>query len=390
MKRLRLAVPVLLAALFAALTPKLGPARAETSYFLVVNDRVYPFEQYSRPLPPSNHGTMVPHTVLTDANNGLRLRFQWSPEEKHLTLFNNDTRLTFVSGQHTAFSGSDRYTAPLYPVSENPLIFLLPAELVCDVFGFGFSNTSETEWGTMVRVTSGNAMSDDWFIRYRGELLIKPRYDEYMASIAPPSPTPGVSAPPGPAGPSPSPPPPPPSPSPSPEVRFDVSVYLTFDGAVNESTERLLDFIEREGLPALFFLPPESLLENPAAVRRMTARHQVGLLINETEEETDAVPRANALLREAAFVKTWLLRSDSPPPEPSGYRYWGYSHRFAEDASAQDLINAVTPLLERTPDPTVLVFSLPHTDAVTDALAELLPLMGRDNIYRINPGEPAR
>jgi hypothetical protein len=386
MKRLRLIIPALLIFLFAALPPLL--VRAEPPiYFMVVNNTVSPFEDAHQPWPTSNRGTLIPHIVLTGESagpNGLGIGSQWFPEERYFTLYNNSTRLTFVVGQNTAFSGSDRYVAPLLRASyNNEPLFFLPAELVCEVFGFNLTTDHSTEWGTMVRITNTSS-SDASFVRIFGNLLIKPHYDAYIESLLPPAPSPDISAPlPSAAPPSPA------APSAEPLDYFDVSVYLSFDGAVNDATGPLLDFLEREGLPALFFLSAENLSQDPSAVRRISARHQIGLLIDEPDVEmlSDAVRRGNALLRETAFVKTWLLRSGNVPPEHLGYRYWGYSHRFSEEATARELVNAITPLLEKTLEPVVLVFSLPHSDAAAEALQTLLPLMGRDNIWRVNPGE---
>ncbi|MDR0324997.1 MAG: polysaccharide deacetylase family protein [Oscillospiraceae bacterium] len=360
------------------------PAKADSLYFAVVDQRVSPFDLLHQPWASSNHGIMMPHIVLTgeiSGPNGLGLQSQWSPEENYFTLYNNREYLTFVFRQNTAFSSSKRFTAPLRQVVEgDSMVFFVPIELVCEVFGFTVS-TYSTQWGTMVRIRSGNnTLSDELFVRSR-EFLIVERYEEYQNSLPSPTPSPNVSLPPTPF---------PSGPSPSPPELFPVSVYLTFDGASNSATGRLLDFLEEEGLPALFFLPPESLADDPVSARRIAARHQIGLLLDEPDGEalSDAIRRGNTLLREAAFVKTWLLRSDNAPSESSDYRYWGHSHRFTEEDDAQEIVSVMIPLLQKTLEPTAaLVLSLPQSDAVTDALAELLPLIDKENIWSVNPGE---
>ena len=382
----RLAIPALLLILVLAVLP----ANAETAYFAVVNQTISPFEILHQPR-LSDRGIMMPHIVLTGESagpNSLGIRSQWSPEEGYFTLYNNSLQLTFVLGQSTAFSGSERYTAPHYRVIDGEsTVFFVPIELVCDVFGFTLTAT-DTKWGTMVRVTNVSTLSDDQFIRFR-DWRIQEYYDAYTDAL--PSPSPPAS--PGPSAPvvsAPLPPLPAASPSPSAPELYPVSVYLTFDGAANGATRRLLDFLEREGLPALFFLPSESLADDPASVRRIAARHQIGLLLDEPDGEAldGAVRRGNALLREAAFVKTWLLRSDNAPADTAGYRYWGYSLRFAEEDGEEDILALLAPLLEKRAEPAELVLSFPHSDAAADALAGLLPLMGKDYIRGVNPGEP--
>jgi hypothetical protein len=168
---------------------------------------------------------------------------------------------------------------------------------------------------------------------------------------------------------------------------FGGAVYLTFDGAAGDATPRILDFLDENRLPALFFLPPDSLNGNPALVRRIAAQHQIGLLIENTPSPDDAILRGNALLRETAFMKTWLLRSENAPVDDMNYRNWGYSHRFSERDTASVIMRTVTPLLSGAAEPSVLVFSLPHTEAAADALAEMLTLIGREQFWRVNPGE---
>jgi hypothetical protein len=385
-KRLRLTIiPVLLLVFVSAVLP----ARAETPSFAVVNYEVYPFDELHQPwLAQGNQGILVPHIVLTGEggkSNGLRLRSQWSPEERYFTLYSGNKQLTFVDKQSTAFSGDTWYTAPMQRVTvdDGSYVFFVPVNLVCEVFGFISGGEYPTEWGTMVRIRNPNTFSDEIFVKDRSSFIIE-KYNEYISSLPSPEPSPG------PSGLLPS---PPAFVSPSPDL-FPVSVYLTFDGAAGGATGRLLDFLENrwqtETVPALFFLPPESLAGDPAAARRIAARHQIGLLLDEPDGEAldDEARRGNILLRETAFIKTWLLRADNAPSEPSGYRYWGYDRRFSETESARDIIDAVTPLLQKASEPTVLVLSFPHSDAAVDALEELLPLIGRDNIWHFTPGGP--
>jgi hypothetical protein len=377
-------LPVLL---LAALTFPFVRADSDL-YFLVINDTVYPFEFFSQPWPPGNQGTMIPHTTLTDDRNRLNIRSQWSSEENLFTLFSGNIQLTFNMGQHTAFSGSQRFTAPLLRMGDgSSAVFFLPAEVVCEVFGLNLTTNYQTEWGRMVRITNNNS-DDASFVRIFGNLLIKPEYDRYSAVTAP---QPSPSAPPQPTPDEPLPTihsEPPPPVYPSPPESFDVSVYLTFDGAAGDATGAILDILESARLSALFFLPPDSLSGDPALVRRIAARHQAGLLLDGADWDFESVRQGNKLLRETAFMKTWLLRSDQAPPETSEYRHWGFTHRYSPDASAQELINAIRPLLEKTPAPVVLVLSLPHTEAAAQALEELLPAIGLNNIGRVNPGEP--
>lgn len=366
-----------------------SPVVAETSYFAVVNYTVYPFDSNHRPW-LTDKGMLLPHTVLTgeggSENNMLGLRSMWSAEDKYFTLYNGGKQLTFAYGQSTAFSGSERYTAySQRTFDENgTMIFYIPIDLVCEVFSeYDFIwSEYETEWGTMVRVSNGNGpLSNELFVKNRS-VFIKDEYDKYVKSITPtPGPSPTASQPPVPVA----------SPSPSAPEPLPVTVYLTFDGAPNDVTGRILDKLEKESLPAIFFLPPDHLADYPDLTRRIAARHEIGLLIDEPDGEVlpEAVRLGNELLRETVFAKTWLLRAENAPYDALEYRNWGYTLSFGETDSAQSILDAVTPLLRKNPEPSAVVLSLPHSEAALEALSGLISQFSvNDNIFRrINPGE---
>jgi peptidoglycan/xylan/chitin deacetylase (PgdA/CDA1 family) len=351
------------------------PVGGNKLYFSAVNYAVNPFDVYHQPLAQESGSIMMPHFALTgerlERPNGLGLRSHWSPEESYFTLTDDRSSLTFVVDQNRAFNrrGEPIIPAPCFRTTVGGVqLFYVPLELVCGVFGYTYG-VRDSDWGTMVRVRQRGYFDDENFIRTRGQSFIRPEYEAYLAAQQSPTA--------------------PPTSPPTPSALFDVSVYLTFDGAVSDATAGILDFLETHGLPALFFLPPEGLDENPDVIRRIAAQHQIGLLIQGKDADSmdEAIRHGNELLRRTAFIKTWLLRSDRTPSETGGYRYWGYSRRYSETDSFRDIVRSMTPLLRKTSVPSVQVFSLPHTEAATDALAEMLELTGTGNIWRVNPGE---
>ncbi|MDR1691892.1 MAG: polysaccharide deacetylase family protein, partial [Oscillospiraceae bacterium] len=308
------AVAVLLIA--ALLAAPLGANAEEDLTFLVVNNNVISFGPAGPPnVPVTRDGWMMaPLSPLTDPDNGLNLHSQWSAKDRRLTVYDGEgIQLTFEVGQGTAFSGEERYTAPIQRFTQFANEWYVPLELISDVFGLYYYGGYETDWGTMVRVFVNPPYDDATFVLGYGKTRIQPVYDDYFAvSIPSPVPSPYVSPNPGvtpaaspiPVSPSPT-PVPSPTPPPPPEL-LSVSVYLTFDGAPNDATAPLLDYIESENLPALFFLPPESLHNFPQTARRIAERHQAGLLIGETDDPKGAILEGNTLLRETALVKTCL------------------------------------------------------------------------------------
>ncbi len=381
-KKLALVLAVLLPLLLLTL-PR--AAADQPLYFMVVNNTVTTIGPEGPPygLYMSGEWMMVPLSPLTDASNGLRLHSVWSEQDKRLTIYDGSgAQLTFEYGQGTAFSGSEQYTAPLQRFNAR---YFVPVDLICEIFGLYRGEETETEWGVMVRISAlPLQFEDDEYLRiFRSN--IQDAYDEYMRENAPPSPRPGVSSP-SPINPSPSSPP-----SPSAPVLNSVSVYLTFNGAPNASTAPLLDFLEQNDLPALFFLPPESIQSDPALTRRIVALHHAGLLLDVPEGEAllGAIHDGNDLLRETALVKTWFVRTENAPSDSMGYQFWGETVSFSEEETAEDIIKSAEPLLVKTKEPSTVVFSFPHCENVLEALKTLTQLFGEheSELDVILPGE---
>ncbi len=353
--------------------------------FMVAENTVTSFGPFSLPHGPYREDgwMMVPLRPLTDSTleYNLNLHSQWSETNKRLTIYDGrGTQLTFEYGQDTAFSGDEQYEAPLF--RSNPGTYFVPVELICEVFDLYYSGEYATEWGTMVRVCSlPLAFSDESYLRsFRSD--IQEKYNAYISANSPSSPPPGAA--------SPSPTVPFPSPSPPAPVLNSVSVYITFNGAPNGATAPLLDYLEANKLPAIFFLPPDSLSQNPAPVRRIAARHHVGLFLDVPEGEAfmQTLHEGNALLRDSALLKTWLVRAENAPLDMPGYRFWGATLSFTEEDTAADIVKTAEPLLIKTTKPSSkVVLALPHSEASLEALITLAELLAENDKPFINPGE---
>ncbi|MDR1668706.1 MAG: hypothetical protein LBR76_01950 [Oscillospiraceae bacterium] len=407
MKR-KAALPLAVFLAVSALLCTLPPAFAEDDLsFLVINNTISSYGQsvntsssYGPSVNPdipyvSNDKMMVPLHKLVGLTNGLNLRSQWSDDNKRLTVYDgNGTQLTFENGYGTAFSGGNQYTAPLHRLKIGSVFYVfVPAELICNVFGLYYNRVNEVEFtlengavvkATMVRIcTVPYLLTDERFISVFNKDIIN-AHETYIKDNAPASPLPGAPSdmPPTPVS--------PPSPSPEPVLNA-VSLYLTFDGAPNGETAPLLDFLEANNLNALFFLPPESLAENPAITRRIAARHQVGLLLDipEGEEALGRIREGNALLRETALIKTWFIRAQNAPADSSEYLFLEATETFGESDTADDIAGSVAPLLTKKPEPSTVILSLPHTAAALDALRTLREvfLTNETTPNRISAGE---
>ncbi|MDR1692197.1 MAG: hypothetical protein LBR72_02475, partial [Oscillospiraceae bacterium] len=84
---------------------------------------------------------------------------------------------------------------------------------------------------------------------------------------------------------------------------------------------------------------------------------------------------------------TCLIRTANAPDDSQGYRFWGATQSFGPDAETADIVESVRPLLVKTTEPSVLVLSLPHSDASLAALRALSELFS-ENESRLNPVNP--
>jgi len=379
-----------LAAVLAGLCLLMAPhVRANPFTFTVVNDQVPEFHMRYRPW-DSDKGMLLPHTLFTDTALNLRIQIN----DKNLTVYGYGKTITFQLDRSEAFTGDNVvyknafcYRVPV----ENGELYYMSADLLCEFFQFPITE-SDTEWGRMVRIrTPDNKMEDEQFLRFRSYMIVE-RYNAYFGILPSPSPnptpypTPSVS--PG-TTPSPVPTaiPPPSSPQPPQPMLEPVSVYVTIDGEIQSATPALLDFLEEKSIPVLFFLPPDSLTDDPDTLRRLVSRHQAGLLL--AEPELSAIQEGNQILRETAFIKTWLIRSDKRAGAPDGYRYWGYTVRISNRAGAA----ALDPLTQKNLEPSAVVISLPHNENTVAILREVLAVIAANEavIRPVHPGElPAK
>jgi hypothetical protein len=357
-------------------------------YQTAVNDKL--LDLNSETMPALVGGSYyVPYTVFDRDVTGVNLGVsygQWKTDTAHtLTIYSLSGLLTFDVNAGTCTDGSG-VSRNLRAILRNGKVYV-PVSGVCSFFGLKASYTA-TPYGTLVRVTSSQAvLSTERFVDAATSLM-KQRYNEYVRSLTPapvvtpaspsPSPSPSVS-PTSPAG------------SEEPDKR-DVRLYLAFRCGTGESLDTVLDTLEQYGVHALFCFRTEDLAEHDDQIRRIVGSgHTVGLLVPSYVEEQTAgeyLAEGERLLSRIAHLRPHILMAEESGQglsglglEEQGWALW--TPNVEVSSSGRSAAGLAQTILEATDAKRSLAMITMDDSAVSaGALSRLLPQFGADR-YRI-------
>ncbi len=293
-----------LALCLALLVCPLSVRAAGTPYFMAVNNTLLRLEDQFIPITVSGQ-YYVPYTALDSSVTGVSLGIHpiYNPITNTLMIYSMDRVLTFdlATGACTDRDGNSLNARA---VTRNGRVYV-PARFTGEYFGLSYSSRITT-YGPLVRIYDPlTAMEDTQFVGL-AQLMMPDRLQEWRKaqtveeeepSTAAPTPTPAASA--------------PAAEEEDPETdKSNVRTYLAFRADQTDGLEELLDLLEREQVPALFFFPAAELAAYDDAVRQvLCGGHAVGLLVaGATAEEIAAQAEAgNRLLTQIAHLNTCTI-----------------------------------------------------------------------------------
>lgn len=270
----------------------------------------------------------VPSGLLKNYNLGIN--YSYFTDSTTACLESADSLLFFNVSTGRTFDGDDYYYSAS-AFTRGGTVYL-PLSFICGFFGtFRYANLSGGEYGSVLRIYTGNSiLTDEEFLR-AARSVMRRRYEEY-----------NLTAPVTPAE----------SPEPEKTTRAGDTVYLGLIGLPESETPELL---EQTGMGACFFLTGEEIRSDPDLVRELACRGY-GLGVNcETGSEAEYAETAQ-LLWEAARLRSilTLLPADAPPISGAVCRFRSTKEAEADDRMAETY--AVTAALEAGSGDETLLF----------------------------------
>lgn len=252
----------------------------------------------------------VPYTVFDRDVTGVNLGVsygQWKTETEHtLTIYSLSGLLTFDINAGTCVDGGGS-SKGMRAVLRNGKVYV-PVGGVCSFFGLQVSYT-ETEYGTLVRITNDRAVLSTERYVDAASYLMRQRYNAYLRSLpsASPSASPSVSVSAAPSEPA-------QTSAPPDEDKRNVRVYLAVQCTDGEGLDAVLDTLEENGVQALFCFRPADLADHGEQIRRMAGSgHMVGLLAPEElkgEELLAALAEGERLLARIARLRSHIVMQE--------------------------------------------------------------------------------
>ncbi len=285
-------------------------AAADEVYFLSLNDTLSPLTADLMPI-RTNNAIYIPSGVFNRLLTGINLGVFFGQDKTAgtATLYSKQKTLIFDINGGYAYDSPEGKIYAYRAVVRNGRVYL-PAYSVCQFFGLEYSALS-TDYGPLVRIKKGSLNTDYWltdsvFIGSAASYMSS-RLSEYLQSQASASPSvsPSVTVPvtSEPSG-----------------SKSNVRVYLAMRIDSGYNLEQLLDILDTQPAPVLFFLRPSELAEYDTAIRRMIGSgHQVGLLLEgETEQElAGQFAQGNRLLEHIIRQRTYTVLVDGPDSQRS-------------------------------------------------------------------------
>lgn len=283
--RLRQLAAVLLLCLFAVqLLPAAAGAGGE--YLVAVNEEVLEMTQETMPFWSGGH--LYVSNVIFSGNYRNLLGVACSrPPNKPVVLYSLrsvGTALFFDLETGQAYDGQNN-TYRLPAIQRGSYVFF-PIDLVASVLGLTYSYTPASP-APLIRIKSASVkLADDVVFLDAAASRMRDRYNEYIRSL-PEEQTPNT---------------------PAASVSAGQRVYLIFTVAEAASARSTVDALVRQEAQATFLLTPEQLESGDDLIRSLTATGQgIGLLLSAGEEAVEQAERGNALLWQAARVRTRLV-----------------------------------------------------------------------------------
>ena len=276
------------------------PVLAEdTVFFTAVNNTLLDLTAETMPI---NHQSLIYVPCSVFNTQALNTWAYYSRGSQTVLISNGSKELYFdmsAGDSHDREENSYRYAA----IYMNDTAYV-PAFFVADFFGLTYSYIRREGWH-IVRITTGDALSDDDFFKAAAPLL-ETRMNQYLGAQETPDGQPTAEPTQRPAPPSPT---PTPAPTPTPVVdRSSVRVHLCYLG-LGEGTAAILEALD--GSPACFFATAEEIYANGDLTRRILGSGcTLGLLIKEDPEEEYALFRR--ALRDTAMSVSYLGGSAVP------------------------------------------------------------------------------
>ena len=325
-----------------------------TVYLMAVNERV--LDVTAENMPTVMGGVLyVPYTMLSIRDTGINLGVSalYSATRRTVLVSNGQSGILFDLQTNTAKDQQGNPVTAARAMVRNSMIFL-PIDYLCAYFGTISCSRVPSEYGTVIRVTNGEAVLRDQVFVDAARHILADSLRGYYASIAPPETTAPVSTPAPTAVPATVPPAPAHTAAPSgkpsaPPIQAEVLLALRW----GENGEELARLLEERGARALFLFTAPELREQDDAVRRLTAAgHTVGLVLTGKDAGTCAaqLKEGRRLLAEIARYYALVVSADGLGDkdrktlcQEEGCAVWSPGFRGENYHSGASLVEALTP-----------------------------------------------
>ena len=290
----------------------------------------------------------VPYWLFTNYSFGIGYSYFSSSSTAYL--YNTKNQIFFELPSGKTYSTDDvQYSAPA--ILWGGTVYL-PLGFLCSAFGgFTYRNIGGNEYGSILRITTGNeTLGDEEFFRAAASAM-KRYYQTYNVSVDTPEPSHTPAA---------------PEPTPNPQPREGDAVRLGLEGI---PTPEVLDLLKQNGVMPSFFLNAEEIRNDPDMVRRLAcAGYTVGVSCpGGTEEE---LREASSLLWETARLRTILCTMPEGAVTPDGaVVFTGTQPDMTADERRERIYDVTSELEMRSGDQTMI---FPTGDAEITALKMLL------------------
>ena len=272
---------ILIAALIVAMSFT-GSAAGSNVCFIAINETLLDLS-----VTPYFYGSaFVPYTVF----GNLKIYSAYFPDSNTISLYRSDKQLYFNLSTGQTYDGNDNYYTTS-TITQNGRVFV-SVQFVCSFFGLSWSYINGIGYGDILRITdSGSYLSDTDFL-YAATPKMQTRYESYINSLTPSSPSPSPEA----------------SPSPTPQPddsHAGTVVQLSFEGIPGDA---ILNTLAKYAVNAVFYLTPEEIAANPDTVRRIAGSgHGVGIYCGSACDYDYYA--ANELLFDAAQIRSVMVSS---------------------------------------------------------------------------------